>query len=605
MLRKIFVVIALLCCVPAACRAEVTVQVSVSPQFGTLSDVFRLEVAIRGDVAGGLAEPVFEKSSQFRIEKGGTTTRHVVINTSINNEIVFKFNVYPDASLSAGTYQLPQGYLKIGGRDYLLKQQSIEIRASSAAARKSGDSHTGIDFAQLVDNTDPYVGQQILYRAELAATVDVADAVLDEPDFKGFWRESFGKLREISRQIAGSGATVHTVREALFPVQSGETIVPPRSLRVLLRVRSERKAPSGWDVFDNLWDDMANQNFETVQKRLIADPILLHVKALPPAPVPNLDYVPVGSVAMEASLDKTSVKEGESLSLVIKLRGDANLRPYDFKYETAAPAKDFKFYADKPNVETELNGDRVIMTKKFVYAIVPQHAGDLTLPAIKVVTFDPKSAQYKTLDYPATVIHVAADQSARQLVVTAPAALPGKTSASDERQDVVQITEDILPQHVAGDVFGSRPMVPRSTMLLVLFAAPLFALLVAAIVLRREKLMMNPELVLQRGAFRKASAALEQFGRAPEGQSIEALSLLLRVYLGERLRIRGESLTSQDAKSVLPGKLRNTEVVGQVADLLGEFERMTYGGTALSGSRTAELAERVKVILGLIDKGAK
>lgn len=590
-IRGVFFWLAL-CLLPgSAAWGETEVRATLDPPAGTADQLFVLQLRVLGDDGRQIQEPYFESSEQFRIERRGTSSRHMFVNGVATSEIIFNFAVAPAPGLAPGEYPLPSGYITVGGKRVGLKLPRIKIQ-QIAPTLPEAKRATGLDFVQLVDNTAPYVGQQVLYRVEVATSRQVRKATLDEADLKGVWRESFGKEREVSRLIANSGTTVHSLREAVFPQQPGELLIPARSLSAEVRGVPQRRA---WgDFMDNFFDDIF-EDYEYQQRRVIAEGVKLAVQPLPPAPAGAGPYIPVGKLRFKVEIDRDLVKEGENITVKAELEGDANLRPLELHY-VPGPESEFRVYADQPELETRVDGQRVIFTKRFSFAVVAQRSGEFTLPALRVLTFDPEAGRYQWLEGTARKVRVLADAAAQQLRVAA--AEEARSPAPRAHRELEQLGEDLLPQHVGTDLFAASRPVPGALRWLVLLAAPFLACGVGAVAGYRRRLQFNPELVAQRNAYRKAAEALQ----ATTPDAVE-LARVLRTYLGERLRCRGGSLTPIEARELVTRHTGNPALGEETEQLLGRLERLTYGGSAAAQAPAAVLSALLERIEAGVRRG--
>src|SRR5690349_10439225 len=81
-----------------------------------------------------------------------------------------------------------------------------------------------------VDNSNPYVGQQIIYSFKLYDAVGLINPLYQPSDFEGFWRIDIGVISQTSEQINGRQYTVTTISSALYPTHSGSLTIQPSSV---------------------------------------------------------------------------------------------------------------------------------------------------------------------------------------------------------------------------------------------------------------------------------------------------------------------------------------------------------------------------------------
>lgn len=553
-----------------AFAANAKASVTIDPDSGTVEDVFTLQVILTGDLAGGVQAPFFEKTDEFRIEKRGSSSRFSVVNGAQSSELTFTFALFPESKLKPGNYKTPAGYVFIGGQRIKIEPQDLTITANSESSTAKHVRAGGVEFNQILSKREVYAGQQVTYVAEIASSLNLAGATFDDPDFSGFWHESFGKAKETVRSIVNSNVIVHSLREALFPNKPGTLVIPARKMVVEIKVPSRRRVDLGFGVFDDLWDDILPEDFDVVKKNITAEPAAIQVNPLPPAPVPNLEYVPVGTVKVNFSIDKKTVKEGESVNVAIELRSDAYLRPYELGYDPSN--SDFKIYADKPAVEASVHGDKIEFKKRFSFAVVPQKPGDLTLPQLKIVSFDPDNAKYNIYDTPQTVLHVTPDPTAAKLSVSGN--IPAPTAESARAEEVVPLAEDLLPQHIGRAALYTTRLLPQSIFWACLMIPPVFSLLILAFLRVNESYISNPQKVIRRKAYSKAMDALSR----TEENDMDTLANIFRTYLYERLSIPAASLTAREVAERVGEKVKSQDVIEKVREAFVALESFAYSG---------------------------
>ena len=584
--------------------------VVLQPAFGTVNDNFTLQVSVRSQQQGQLDQPEFDSSEDFEINFIGMSTRNENNNGVQNFEMSFSFRVSPRLDLPAGLYTLPRGVMHIEGNEVELNPTKLTIIKSNASVGVTRgpapreQQAAGIDFTQVVDNYEPYVGEQLLYRAEVASSLGFAQANLSDMMLNGFWRESYGKNQEQIRNIGDT--VVHSVLEGLFPSKPGDLEIPDRTLTAAVRVpRPYRQRPL--DMFEDFFNDMDGLGVtQTVTKRFVASGLKLRVKELPPAPQPNLGYVPVGTIRVNTSLDQTTAKQGESVTLTIDIVGDANLKPYELPPPSAGDTKEFKIYVDKPQIEVTPTKSRILFRKTYKVSFVPQRGGIFALPQYKIATFDPKEKRYIVYDTGVRQLRVSADAQADQLVVRGQQPDTGQSSGND-KTDVTQLGEGLFPQRVGSETYRAPQRIDHRTMLLVMFGLPLSVMLAGAYSSRRRAVLSDPAHRLQAGAYRSAVDSLKELSGKAAGANIaeEALDVLRR-YLGERFRLRGESLTSSDVKDVLSRKIKDERTVEEIEAVFKQLQRQVYGGAAAADSDAGKkILDETRKIIDSVEKHGK
>lgn len=381
--------------------AENSVVANLNPTSGTIEDIFYLELDLKLDQQNSsISELRFEQNSQFAIQYIGKSSNHFLdMNTGrLERSLKLKLELKPSSELKPGVYKIPDGSIKIDSKEYTFKSPNIEIVTSSAQI-----SGANIDFIQLFDTEEVFLGQQVLYQAEAVVSAEIAD----QPQFprispEGFIMELEEEWSENVRSVGGTTVRRFSSSRPMFPTKTGEIVVPKRKLSVEVikdTFRQRRGFGSFFGSFDPL---MGRLGLKTKEESAWTKETKLKVKPLPEPPLdsegnPFTGTISVGEIKLSAFIDTLEVNNGQSATMTLKLEGDANLRAIKID-----PKEDenFKFYVDQPKLEVEKRQNKAWMTKTFKIALVPKRNGDLKLPKFKFLRFDPIKEEYKFLETP-------------------------------------------------------------------------------------------------------------------------------------------------------------------------------------------------------------
>jgi len=511
-----FLLILLALLVPSTGVAEPRFTVSPSAEGIAVDEDFQITVQVSDSRLSGVTVPVFEPSNDFTTLAAGTTQSMTIVNGDPVMSVSFLFRVVPRNGLTPGKYPLPRAVMLLGGKRYPIDTGSIEVGARKPVAANPKSS---VSFVQLVDNDEPYEGEQLLYRCEIVANTEITGAVLGETTLNGFFRESFGDKKQIIRRIANSSAHVYSIREALYANQPGALEIPARTLEA--KVRSSTAAPRRqWgDFFDDLWSDVFD-DFSFVQRRFTADAVPLKVKPLPPKPPDAAGYIPVGSTAVRVKLDKTNLRSGESALLSVLVESEGSLRPLEIDLERMLPSQ-LKGYPEKPQFETQLINDRVVQRKMFVVSIVPEYGGSFNLGPFRVHYFDPKAGAYSLASTEPIRLTVEGDAAPK-------VAPPDKAPVPEVRRE----TEGRTLRLATGDILEHQFELSRST-----FVACLILILAGALFLSWRSTAPAPAVRSETDPASELRAICREVERTNKLE--EELLRRARTAL-ERIRVRGD-----------------------------------------------------------------
>jgi len=366
-----------------AAYADIQVSTDVTPKKGTVDDSFTLDVRFSGEAARLLTQPEFEDSKAFDLGRTSSSVSHSFVNGQQQSKVQYSFEFIPTPKLKPGKYALPQGTILVNGKETKLKQPYVTITKSDSA--KSSRTAVGISFVQMVDIENPYVGQQILYKAQITSDKKIFRANINDGEFPGFWKESYNKRNEAITSIGNDRMTIHTIQEALFPTEAGIKTIGQR--RITLSIRGDQ----GYNQRKDYWGGLLSFDIHTrarmKKKRVVAGPINVHVRPLPSPPTPITTPILVGNVKLASSIDRTDIKQGESVNMRVELYGNANLRAFELPTLSPTDEQNYKAYYDKPVLQVFHEKDRVRFVKKFAIALVPLKTGTLDAPNYTIHIF--------------------------------------------------------------------------------------------------------------------------------------------------------------------------------------------------------------------------
>ena len=182
----------------------------------------------------------------------------------------------------------------------------------------------------------------------------------------------------------------------------------------------------------------------------------------------------VGQFAIEEDLSGSEIHVGDSVTLTVRLKGEGNVnRLPDIKMP---PLAQLKTYADEPVFETRPGANGPIGSKTMKWALVPERAGEYTLPSFAINYFDPRKESYRVAKTKALVLNVLPGES--QKLITAFQKENKKDSANHSKQAVKELGHDILPIYMStsglsnNGWLSSKSMGPENPYAWIVLAAP-------------------------------------------------------------------------------------------------------------------------------------
>jgi hypothetical protein len=553
----------------AGAAAAASIEAEIDRNEATLEHRLVLTLTVSG---AANAEPILPDLAAFEVHPAGQSKQWNFINGRASSSVTYSYVLIP---LETGEFVIGPAAVEVDGERFTSQPFTVRIRAAGAVSGQQRD----LFVTTQLSTTTPYVGQQVLFTWRLYRRVRIADARLDPFEFNGFLVEDLGEVREFETRVNGRTFMVSEIRKALFPQEEGELLIPATRLTCQVATRSRRSS--------NLFDDVFGR-IPTESKVLRSDPLQVRVRPLPDAP-PGFSGL-VGSFDLAAEVSQREMQVGESVTLTLEVSGSGNVQmiPEPALPELAA----VKVYDDKPGSSIQRKPSGLSGSRTFRKALVPQTAGTLTLPPVRLVYFDPSADGYRTAataEIPMQVLPAEGEEELRLTETLAPST--GKVA-------VRILADDILPVYAGIDGIGGSGR-PTPTQLAAMLLLPLLAYLAAlAVARRRHRYRQDAGLERRRRALARARRRLRRIRGEADGRASEALSRCLRQFLGDKLGLEGIALTAAEARDHLAAAGLREERVDEVGGLLERLEAARYGAAGLA----ADLPEEVGRLLRRLDR---
>ncbi len=327
-----------------------------------------------------------------------------IVNGSMSKKETISFILAPEKE---GKFTIPSLTVKAGDREYKTKPIEVEVVKGSIVPRQRNrgnaydpfDNFFNDDFFSPprprnvrpedifirteVSKKRAYVGEPILVKFRLFTTVPITQLALQEaPSFQGFLAydvDTNQRIRFQSTVLAGKRYNTAIIyKKVLYPTKSGELVIRPLSF--VLNAQA--------DFFFG--------------KRVIrkSEPIRIKVLPLPEAPKDFSGIV--GSFDIQASVDTKTAKVGQSISFKVIVSGKGDLKALDnIIPDTIDGFKIFK--SSSPKITSQ---DPINQSKVWDIVLVPTKEGELTIPPVKLVYFDPVLEKYITKETTPIKIYV-------------------------------------------------------------------------------------------------------------------------------------------------------------------------------------------------------
>jgi hypothetical protein len=423
----------------------------------------------------------------------------------------------------------------------------------------------GVELVCSIDRTALFVGEQVQVTYRLFSRNHVGGAVMnDVPAFNGFWVAEVNDTSDLLWQPttrAGQPCSVAVVRQAtLFPVQSGNLAVGRMTLSGVVAVAGGlfKGMPAPFTVSSS--------------------PLNVDVRPLPDAGRPADFAGGVGTFAMTASLSRNQTRNGEPVTLEVKVSGAGNIGTIGEPQVRVADG--VKLLAPVVEQRVSREGGRVQGTRVFSYSLIPRADGLNIVPAASMSFFDPEGdTYYRLVTEPASFVA---------------AGVAG--SASDENSSRTgRSGTDIT--HIKRSCLRVAPAVAGSHWPGLFYPLGMVVLLAGAFVGRhRRRLESDRGYALRTRAGRLAKRRLNEAARClaegDESGCYAALALAVVGYAGDRCSVEVAGLSGAQVRAALHQSGVAPAVADRVLDFLSRCDtaRFSVGESGLSAKAALDLA---------------
>ena len=415
-----------------------------------------------------------------------------------------------------------------------------------------------------VDNDRPYIGQQITYISKMYQHSNSPHSLhYQPPGFAGFWNVQATEQVEYSETIDSTEYRVIELRTILFPSVVETIEIEPGVLTV------SASPPEGTLVVESV-------------------PVLVEVRPTP-KDAPAGFTGAVGRFRIFAVVDTTTARMNEAVQLTVKIEGEGNI--------DALPAPSWPEFqgwrvVESPAISSsEVIDGKLVGSRTYESILVPETAGELTVPEVSYAYYDPDIEEYlQTTTSPMVVSVSQADG--------APALPPSSVGGTEDKRNV---TGARRIRAAPTTLRKSGGELTDSVVYWAMWCLPLLAIAGAA-VWRRRRDAWEAALVdsRRRNALPNAQSTLARAVADGDDHSIAAANAMVS-YLSDRF---GESLTGLTREAIVE-RLRDagvtTELAQQIEDTLASGEAARYTPESPSAEHREDRLRRATQLLTELD----
>ena len=523
----------------------------------------------------------------------------------VKKEYVFTYRLTPRR---AGVLSIPSFTIKVDGKNLKTNALAINVRAPEETEE--------FKLRLRLSKKNCYAGETVIlsvvwYLREdvnsfhfTAPFLETAAFDIEKPEVKldkrkKYFRVPIGGEEFIALKSSGTleGESYATLEFelALIPKRSGIFTIPK------FIVSCETGGGFGGDDFFNDFFSRGFRSRERKRKFVVpSNSPTLSVKELPKEDRPADFAGYVGEYRIYASASPTEVDVGDPITLLVTLEGsdymeNLNLPPL---VEFGEFLKNFKIPSERA-VGVIKDGKKI-----FTQTIRAKNHMVTRIPPIRFVSFDTAKERYLTVESDPIPLVVNPTR-----IITASDAeglvrAPEGTALEHWRDGIVYNYkgEGVIERMDYG--FGSL-MFHRWNILLLGFPPALFVILLFGSIIVRNR---NADPFARRAResgkmFRRKLDAVRKDKNIKREVSCGRILDALKEYLGNKLRLAGSALTSEEIEDQLERKEISSELIESLMEIIQVCEHGTYAGaSAAEVNDTGDLIERIRVIVARLDK---
>lgn len=540
--------------------AQVQFEAKVSKTTLGLNERLRVDFTMNID-GDNFNEPSFDG---FRVIAGPSQqVSQSWVNGRSSFEKIYSYYLMPNQK---GNLTIKQATIEYNGQVY--KTNPIRINVTAAVEQPKDPNETSISadnnlyLIADISKTNPYVNEPItvVYKLYFSNNIGISNfRELNKPKYNDFWSQNIEIKQLVAEEGMFKGERYRYIvlkKAVLFPQKAGKLTIEPLSLDIDVQLPTNRR-----DVFGRVV--IAEDS-----KRVSAGAKEINVKALPEAGKPADFSGAVGNFDFKVAPTKTSLKNGESLELVVSVTGKGNMKLFTLPKPVVPIALEMYDAVHSENVNTSLAG----MSGKIAdsYTIIPQYKGNYPVKAMQFSYFDLGTRKYKTINSPEVMITILDGPNADDAIVTNAKSGKNKIVATEQfkyiklRTNLVAVTKD--------DFFGSQ-----------LFYGLLFfpfLILPIIVLLKKKKEAIDGDIVGNR--IRRNNKLAKKYLSEAKKQITNkepfyvALEKAMHNFLKAKLHIETSEMSKDNIKEILLTRNANPVAVDEFIALTENCEIARY-----------------------------
>jgi hypothetical protein len=508
---------------------------------------------------------------------------------------------YIFAAKKEGTFTIEPASIKVGNSEYKSNPLTIKVlppdKAAQAqgggqaqagnAASSAGISNDGIFLRIIASNRNVYEQEGFLVTFKLYTLYNLRGASsLKFPEFEGFLAQDIeqkGDTQWVLENYNGHNYNTAILKQTvLYPQRSGQITIGSAKVDAIVRLRNQSR---GRSFFDDFFD-----TYQDVQKELTTQPITIDVKPLPSGKPASFSGS-VGSFTMTSTINKTSLKANEAVTINLVIKGTGNIKLA--KNPEIKFPNDFEIYDPKVENNIRVTTAGSSGTKTIEYMAIPRFAGDFEIPPVEFSYFDTKAGAYKTLTTEAYKLHVEKGEGGADAPVI---------SNYTNRESVKFLGKDIRYIRTGKVHFIKNKDIFFGSFLYIMAYLMLAVLFIVFFIIYRKQVKENSNIALVRTkkanktAVRRLKKAEKLLHENKEEPFYEEVLRALWGYLSDKLNIPQSELNKENVAVELAKYGVDDTLIAEFLDIINTCEFARYAPSGTSGAMDKLFAETINAI---------
>lgn len=536
---------------PSAARAQSDnpIRAQVDRTNVSTDDILTLSVIVElGGINGTVPQVIPPVLDGFDLLSTSTATQMSIINGAMSAVMVHTYQLRPTR---ADTLTIPPFSIDINGQTYTTDPITVQVtpgvggqpqQAQPSTPASSATTDDRLRVEAVVDNSTPYVGEQVSYSFRFLQQVMLfTQPEYMPPDFTGFWNIP----NEQEASFIDNGYRVTELTTYLFPTTPGEATIAPARLII-----------PGAPMIE-----------------LATEPVTVNVRPLPDGAPASFNGA-VGQYDIVASASTSAItNQNESVTLRVTVSGVGNVDALPDLVWPDMPG--WRVFDSDIVTQSAIQGGLVVGTRTYERVLVPTEEGDLTIPAIEFTFFDPEAEQYVTESTAPILVSVA--PGAAEVAQAPQPDTPAVATTQPTQPDPAPQTAVVRPVKPVPDALTNAvPPLTSQPLFWLLWAVPAAMLLVDVLLERRARYLAAHEKAVRSSQAHKRAKQELRRARQQASDAYGAAWRIFNGYLSDKIQQPVVGLTRSALARLLETRGVERELVDQVEAYLLTLESSRF-----------------------------